>query len=106
MRGRERRGEGEREGECVRGNGKVKVRARGLTVTFTRLHTCTHTQARAGDAGKVLKSIRFPNMSRDFLLHIVETEEIVKGNSDCLQMVSDVIISSLLSQTTWQGVLW
>jgi hypothetical protein len=57
-------------------------------------------EARAGDAGKVLKSIRFPNMSRDFLLHIVETEEIVKGNSDCLQMLIDALESLVSGNRT------
>lgn len=37
---------------------------------------------------EVLKSVRFPNMSRDYLLHIVETEDMIKENSECLQMVS------------------
>ena len=45
-------------------------------------------QKRASDAVEVMKSIRFPNMSREYLLHVVETEDIIKENPQCLQMVS------------------
>ena len=45
-------------------------------------------QSRRSDAVEVMKSIRFPNMSRDTLLNIVETEDIIKENPQCLQMVN------------------
>ena len=58
----------------------------------THTHTTKthiHTQGRTGDAAvEVLKSVRFPNMSRDYLMHIVDTEQIIKQNSECLKMVS------------------
>lgn len=44
-------------------------------------------QGRLESAVEILKSVRFPNMSRDYLLRIVETEDIIKENSECLQMV-------------------
>lgn len=50
------------------------------------------TQGRMESAVEVLKSVRFPSMSRDYLLRIVETEDIIKENSECLQMVCLVIL--------------
>lgn len=68
--------------------------------SLSRMHHSTpahmHTQGRKGGVVEVLKSVRFPNMSRDYLLHIVETEEIIKDNSECLQMVSKPLCVSLI----------
>jgi hypothetical protein len=53
---------------------------------------------RASDVLEVMKSVRFPNMSREYLLHITETEDIVKENPQCLQMLI-VALESFVSGT-------
>ena len=58
--------------------------------THTLIFTHTHTQNRVSDAVEVMKSVRFPNMSREYLLHIVETEDLIKEDPQCLQMVGQL----------------
>ena len=58
-----------------------------LSHTHTHSYSHTHTQNRVSDAVEVMKSVRFPNMSREYLLHIVETEDLIKEDPQCLQMV-------------------
>lgn len=38
-------------------------------------------------AVEVFKNVRFPSMSREYLMHIVDNEEIIKGDPDLLQQV-------------------
>ena len=40
-------------------------------------------------AVEVFKNVRFPSMSRDYLLHIVDNEEIIKEDPDLLQQVRE-----------------
>ena len=62
-----------------------------LLVFLACLHDVFHAiQGRRDGAVAVMKSVRFPSMSRDYLLHITETEDIIKNNSECLQMVSSI----------------
>ena len=40
-------------------------------------------------AVEVFKNVRFPSMSRDYLMYIVDNEELIKEDPDLLQQVSD-----------------
>ena len=42
-------------------------------------------------AATVLENVRFPSMSRDYLLHIVDNEVLVKEDPDCLQQLIDAL---------------
>lgn len=42
-------------------------------------------------AATVLKNVRFPCMARDYLLHIVDNEALVKEDPDCLQQLIEAL---------------
>ena len=42
-------------------------------------------------AATVFKNIRFPNISREYLLHIVDNEPLIKDDPDCLQQLIDAL---------------
>ncbi len=42
-------------------------------------------------AVEVFKNVRFPSMSRDYLMYIVDNEELIKEDPDLLQQVSNVV---------------
>ena len=48
-------------------------------------------ERRREHAPAVFRHIRFPSMSRDYLMHIVDHETFIKEDPDCLQQVGEII---------------
>ena len=46
-------------------------------------------QGRGETAVKVFQSVRFPSISRDYLLHCADNEPLIKENAECLQLVRE-----------------
>ena len=47
---------------------------------------------------EVLKNVRFPSMNKDYLMHIVDNEEIVRDNPDCLNLLIQALQSLVPSE--------
>ena len=51
--------------------------------------------ARTQYAAKLLKCVRFPSMSREYLMHIVDHEPVIQDDPDCLQLLIDGLQSHM-----------
>ena len=57
-------------------------------------------EERREHAPEVFKNVRFPSISRDYLMHIVDNEPFIKEDPDCLQQLIDALeihVSSIRS---------
>lgn len=48
-------------------------------------------------AVKLFKNVRFPSIEREYLMHIVDHEPVIRNDPDCLQMLIDALQSHMTS---------
>ena len=54
-------------------------------------------EGRREDAYRVLQTIRFPSMNREYLMHITDNEPIIRDDPNCLQLIINAIQSHMTS---------
>ena len=55
-------------------------------------------EERHHDALQVLQNVRFPSMNKDYLLHIVDHEDIIINEPDCLSLLIDALQAHVPSE--------
>ena len=52
---------------------------------------------RSKHAAELFKNVRFPSIEREYLMHIVDHEPVIRNDPDCLQMLIDALQSHMTS---------